>query len=224
MGRKRKGALSEVATSEVTTDLYSLVAQVGNAKRNPFSLIVADPPWFYTGWKGKHQGAASAAYSLMKTGDIIRLPVGALAAPDCALVLWGTWPKLNDAISVMEGWGFRYVTALFVWNKTYEKGTAYCGLGSYTRSGTEFCLLGLRGRMPRHSTNVKQVITSPVTKHSRKPEEIFSELDLLWPASKHPHRLELFSREPREGWVTWGNQVKDEQAADFSPIGDTPAP
>ena len=42
--------------------------------------------------------------------DIKALPVGELAAKDCALFLWITFPCLCEALEVLTAWGFSYKT------------------------------------------------------------------------------------------------------------------
>lgn len=46
--------------------------------------------------------------------DIKALPVGELAAKDCALFLWITFPCLCEALEVLTAWGFSYKTVAFV--------------------------------------------------------------------------------------------------------------
>ena len=175
---------------------------------NKYRVILADPPWFYSNWAGKENGAAKAHYPCMGLGDIARLPVGRVAADDCALLLWITGPKLAEGAHtrLFDAWGFRPVTMAFVWNKTTAAGAPYCGLGFYVRSGAEFCLLGARGRVPRRegATKVLQVITAPRSgRHSEKPQETYERIEALWDG---PY-LELFARAPRKNWDSWGNEV-----------------
>ncbi len=60
--------------------------------------------------------------------------------------LWGTWPKLPDALEVMRAWGFEYVTG-FPWVKvTPDAGTIYTGIGFWTQSASEFIFIGRRGK------------------------------------------------------------------------------
>ena len=52
-------------------------------------------------------------------------------------------------------------------------------------------------------SRVKSVIIAPRRKHSQKSEEIFRYAERL----SHPPRIELFAREKRTGWSSWGNEV-----------------
>jgi len=172
-----------------------------------YNIIYADPPWEYQNWTDKKNGAVKSHYKTLSVEDICKLPVGALAEENCALFLWATFPKLKEAIQSMEAWGFRYISCAFTWNKTYADGHPYCGLGFYTRSGSEICLFGLRGKAPeRKSHSVRQIITAPVIKpHSSKPPivrdkiiELFGDLP----------RIELFARPTVPvGWDAVGFEI-----------------
>lgn len=61
--------------------------EVGGMKK--YSTIYADPPWAYRTYSKKGQGrSAESHYPTMCIEDIKALPVGELAAKDCALFLW----------------------------------------------------------------------------------------------------------------------------------------
>ena len=83
---------------------------------NTYQTIYADPPWMETGG-GKIKRGADRHYSLMKTSEIMELPVRRLASPEgCHCYLWATNNHLKDAFKVLEEWGFQYVT-LITWQK-----------------------------------------------------------------------------------------------------------
>ena len=71
-----------------------LVALAESGKR--FSVIYADPPWVFKNWSpdGSLLTAADNEYNTNALEEIMRLPVGALAADNCALFLWCTWPHI----------------------------------------------------------------------------------------------------------------------------------
>jgi N6-adenosine-specific RNA methylase IME4 len=173
-----------------------------------FRAIVADPPWRFEAWSAKGEDR-SPNYDLMSLAGIKGLPVADLAAPDCVLLLWATNPMLPHALSVIETWGFTYKTVGFHWAKTTAKTDAswapsfHMGLGYWTRANSEMCLLGVRGKPKRVSKAVRQLIVAPRREHSRKPEEFFGRVEAL---VEGPY-LELFSRQDRPGWTTWGREV-----------------
>ena len=56
-----------------------------------YSIIYADPPWRYE--RNGVQGAAEKHYATMSIDELCALPVPELAAKDCALFLWATFPN-----------------------------------------------------------------------------------------------------------------------------------
>lgn len=75
--------------------------------------------------------------------------------------------------------------------------------------GISLLLIGTIGR-PRVSRSVRSVIEGPVREHSRKPDEAFAAAEQL--CGDVP-RIELFSREPRHGWDTFGDEPNKHCAA-----------
>ena len=128
----------------------------------------------------------------MSLDEIKALPVGALAAENCALLLWGIWPEHPGVIDVITAWGFEYKTAAFVWVKTTKSAESitldgeglHWGMGFATRSNTEPCLLGTRGRPLRLAADVHQVIIAPVGDHSTKPDEAYRRMERLFPGPR----------------------------------------
>jgi N6-adenosine-specific RNA methylase IME4 len=186
----------------------------------PFRLILADPPWSFQNYGQRGHGAARSVYPLLSDQDLAALPVERIAAKDSACVLWCSSPALAEGRGsrLLEAWGFRPVTPIFVWVKQYPSGAPYCGLGHYTRSGTETALLGLRGSCPRakDASAVLQVHTAKLEslsvgeegdeeKHSSKPVEFHARLERLWP--ELAPRVELFARRRRDGWAAWGSEA-----------------
>ena len=110
-----------------------------------YSIIYADPPWSYQN-RGT-RAAASKHYDTMTIEDIKRMGVGAaggggIANEDCVLFMWATFPMLREALDVIEAWGFSYKTVAFNWVKQNRNGTGiFMGLGNWTRSNSEICLL-----------------------------------------------------------------------------------
>lgn len=108
-----------------------------------YSIIYADPPWAYRTYSKKGQGrSAESHYPTMCIEDIKALPVGELAAKDCALFLWITFPCLCEALEVLTAWGFSYKTVAFVWVKQNRKNDdLFTGMGYWTRANAEICIL-----------------------------------------------------------------------------------
>lgn len=184
-----------------------------------YNIIYADPPWSYGG-SGK--GCPEKHYQTMDTIDICKFDVKSISDDDCLLFIWGTWYKLKDCLQVLEAWGFRYISCAFVWaktNKNYNPNqgsffpstdfelsdNSFFGLGSWTRSNTEFCLLGKKGKPKRYNNSISQLVYQPLTVHSKKPDQVRDAIVKL--AGDLP-RLEMFCRYPALGWDVFGNEVE----------------
>jgi N6-adenosine-specific RNA methylase IME4 len=171
---------------------------------------MADPPWHFAVRSPKGEGrSASQHYSTMSLSEIEALPVASWAAPDCALFLWAIDPMLPHAMRVMDSWGFTFKTVGFNWAKTNADGTYFCGMGYWTRANAEICLLGTRGSPKRKAKNVRRLIVAPRREHSRKPDEATDGIVRLVPG---PY-LEMFARQRRPGWDSWGMETDKFQEA-----------
>jgi N6-adenosine-specific RNA methylase IME4 len=170
-----------------------------------FKIIYADPPWQFKLRSEKGMGrSAENHYSCMSKEDLLALPVASVASKDCALFMWTTDPMLPFALKLMEAWGFQYKTVAFTWTKTTVNGLWHMGTGFWTRANPEMCLLGTRGAPPRVGRGVRQLVVSPVGRHSEKPAEV---ADRIVELCGDVRRMELFARVRRPGWSAWGNEV-----------------
>jgi N6-adenosine-specific RNA methylase IME4 len=78
------------------------------------------------------------------------------------------------------------------------------GMGNWTRSNPELCLLGIKGKPKRINASVHSVIDTHIEKHSKKPDRVRD--DIIKLCGDLP-RIELFARQKTEGWDCWGNEV-----------------
>jgi len=173
--------------------------------RHTFGVILADPPWRFRTWNETNQTkSASNHYQLMTLDEIKAMPVRDLAAKDCALVLWATQSMLDQALDVMDTWGFKYKTA-GAWAKQSLSGNSLAfGTGYLFRCAAEFFIVGSCGSPKSQAKDVRNLIVAPNREHSRKPTEMYEILEKMFPSVP---KVELFAREPREGWYPWGNQT-----------------
>lgn len=177
-----------------------------------YGVIQADPPWFFKNYSEKGTGRnAVSHYDCLTFEELRRLPVGDLAAKDCALFLWAVDPLLPRAFELISAWGFEFKTVGFYWAKTNRTAKHdalrptdfFTGLGYWTRANVEQCLLATRGKPPRQAKDVRRLIIEPRREHSRKPEQVYERIMRL---AKGPY-LDLFARESRLGWDAWGDQA-----------------
>jgi len=170
-----------------------------------YQIIYAAPPWYFknyndntaTRWVGEH-------YKIMELDDIKKLPVSKITDKDSILFLWVTFPFLDKAFEVIKSWGFKYKTVAFVWIKTNKEKSLFTGMGYWTRSNAEICLLATKGKPKRISNNVHQIIVSNRRKHSEKPPETRERIvELIGESS----RIELFARNSIDNWDCWGDEI-----------------
>jgi len=168
-----------------------------------YQIIYADPPWAYRN-TGNIQATANAQYETMTDEDICKLPVGGVADNNSILFLWATFPKIQEALDVMKAWGFEYKTVGFTWIKKNKNGGNFFGVGWYTKSNAEVCLIGVKGKAPKISNSISSVVETVRERHSKKPDII---RDKIVEFCGDVPRIELFARQETEGWDVWGNEV-----------------
>jgi N6-adenosine-specific RNA methylase IME4 len=172
------------------------VAQLQRAR-----VLHVDPPWkFGDKLPGKSRGAARN-YPVMHAAEIATITLPPLH-DDCLLLLWRVASMQQEALDVMERWGFTLKSEI-VWVKLTrgKERKLHFGMGRYTRAAHETCLLGVRGRVRVRDRSVRDVFEAPVRAHSQKPDEIFRIAQQLHGG---PY-TELFGRAPRKGWQVLGN-------------------
>ena len=161
-----------------------------------FHVIVADPPWNYESRAADPTHRAANPYPSMSLADIKAMPVEDRAHDNCILWLWTTNAFMVQAHEVAREWGFEVKTIL-TWGKDRM------GTGDWLRGQTEHCLMCVRGAPVVTLTNQTTLLRGPLREHSRKPNEFYALVEALCPGRK----CELFSREDREGWQSFGAEV-----------------
>ncbi len=183
-----------------------------------FNVIYADPPWTFQTWSAEGKGRSPEKhYDCMSLADVRALPVQDIAAEDCTLFLWATDPLLPEAFKLIEAWGFTYKTVAFYWAKLNKSAPRlrfaaddfHRGMGYWTRANPELCLLATKGKPRRVSMSVRRLVIEPRREHSRKPDEVADRIvDLMGDVP----RIELFARQSRQGWTTWGDEANKFEA------------
>lgn len=185
-----------------------------------YGLILADPPW-----KTEMRSEAGLLkspemhYTTLSLDQLKALPVSHLASRDCVLVLWARWMQLPQALDLGAHWGFQYKSG-GSWQKRTPGGKKTFGGGYIFRNCTEPYLVFTIGAPERKSKSVRDSITTDFDRerhwdfpsdidavrreHSRKPQEMRDNLDLMFPQL---YGCELFAREPWAGRDVWGNEA-----------------
>jgi N6-adenosine-specific RNA methylase IME4 len=165
-----------------------------------FDVVSVDPPWPYEGESKNITSFDSVGrrvanpYPEMSIEQIknIELPL----MENAVVFLWTTHKFLPDAFEILKEWKLDYKATL-VWNK--EK----IGMGAWFRMQCEFCLVGIKGKPYWENTTYRDIITESRREHSRKPNCFFEMIEKITMGN----RLEYFSREKREGWKVFGNDI-----------------
>jgi N6-adenosine-specific RNA methylase IME4 len=172
----------------------------------PFGVLYADPPWRFITYSDKGRGrAADNHYKTLTLAEIKAFPLPPLH-DDCVLLLWVVDAHLLDALEVIKAWGFTYKTIGFTWVKNGKRDSlSYpIGLGHWTRTNPENCLLATRGKPPRKSRHVRLLVIEPRgSKHSEKPFIMHRHIEQLC----YGPYCELFAREKVFGWTCYGDEL-----------------
>jgi len=160
-----------------------------------YSVIYADPPWSYDHPISDSRRIENQ-YPTMNIDEICALHVQSISADDAILFLWVTTPMLEKGFRVLNAWGFEYRTSM-VWVKPS------IGMGQWVRQRHELLLIGVKGNIPtpRDGDKPDSVIEAPRLEHSKKPEIVYEIIEKMYPELP---KVELFSRNKRNGWETWG--------------------
>lgn len=179
--------------------------QLPNKKK--YNIIYADPPWSFKHYsdKGKEKSPDNY-YNTMNIEEIKKLPISNLTAEDCILFMWVTYPMLEKCFEVIKAWGFEYKTVGFTWVKKNKVSDSwFWGMGYWTRSNAEICIIATKGSPIRQSNSVHQIIDTPIEEHSKKPDCVRNKIVELM---GNLPRIELFAREKVEGWDAYGDEIK----------------
>lgn len=169
-----------------------------------YKIIYADPPWQYDD-KSMNRGGAERHYKTTANNELCSIDVASVCDDDCIIFMWATFPKMQEALDLMAAWGFTYKTNAFTWvKKNKVSDSLFWGMGRWTRSNAEVCLLGVRGNPKRLDMGVHSVVESSIRRHSEKPPEV---RDLIIRLIGDLPRLEMFARCAPEGWDVFGDEA-----------------
>jgi N6-adenosine-specific RNA methylase IME4 len=183
--------------------------------------LLVDPPWPFRTYSSKSAGRSAVMHyrTRMTLEEIKAYPVANMAAADAWLFLWVPAPQPLMIFEVMSAWGFVFSGLGFAWVKTTKRAVLtplsvvaasdaktpwHMALGHTTRKNVELCWLGRRGNPKRLDRGVRELIVAPVREHSRKPDEIHERVERYCAG---PY-LELFARQRRGGWISFGDELE----------------
>ena len=217
--------------------------QLGALPEKSTNIIYADPPWKYQQTVGNgvlKRKDGTLIYPSMSLRELCDLgpDVSRVCKDDAALLLWATMPLLSEALQVINAWGFKYKTCFVTWIKTTKQGDRPAfGVGYYTRSNAELCLLAVKGKiasykklLPDETDRGASSMSSVVHEDAPCRVNFLSMLEdsstpvIMTPRREHSRkpelvrnmitrlfgnipRVEMFAREQTPGWTVMGNDV-----------------
>ncbi len=199
-----------------------------------YDIVYIDPPWQFNARNNtgtSFGGGAMKHYPTMTMTEIAELDFTLIMKPNALMYCWVTLAKLDECIKAIAKKNLVYVTTGFVWIKTNKLGNptpqtginvfsnneyrkVFYGVGNYTASNAEICLIFRKGKMIKHKQKVSQVIISPIAEHSKKPLEAYQLLETMYPAAEFD-KIEIFARTSAHQFDVVGNQLNDIDIIDF---------
>lgn len=180
-----------------------------------FRVITADPAWkLGDSLPGPKRGAIKH-YPTMTVEEICSFPLPPLE-PDALLFLWRLASMPEEALQVVRAWGFVPKSEI-VWVKKTSGGQRHFGMGRYVRAEHESCIIASRGRGNTliRDKAVRSVFEAKAGRHSEKPAEFYALVERMVAG---PY-CELFARQLREGWTSYGDELRHAAPALLSASG-----
>lgn len=173
-----------------------------------YGIIYSDPPWQQTKGglrKSRPNQGKELDYPTMTMQDIQTIHASCSTIVDeCHnFFMWTIDKYLIESQKMMKDIGYE-LHARFVWDKCNGIAPAFT-----VRFAHEYLLWFYhKGKMlkPCEETRGKYttVIREPSTVHSRKPQAAYKMIEDMFPQC---NKFELFSRNTRTGWDSWGNEL-----------------
>ena len=197
-GKSFEDAQREIRREQAREHIEQLKNQGVELPPGKYSCIVIDPPWPVK-WidRSVRPNQIALDYPTMTEQELKDFDLSALASDNCHLYLWTTQKYLPMALMLAEHWGFKYQCQM-----TWVKNIGFTPF-SWMYS-TEHILFCTKGNLPLLKLGKRLDFKADVREHSRKPDEFY---DLVREVSPGP-RIDIFSREQREGFSQYGNEVE----------------
>lgn len=179
-----------------------------NDIKETYGLIYADPPWKQSkgGKKSVRENSSGKPLdyptcSLDEIKEHLRLATES-TTENSILFLWTIDKYLFEAQQIAESLGYK-LHARMIWDKVTGIPAAFT-----VRYGHEYLLYMYKGKLTPVTKDergkVHTVFRERVTKHSKKPDIAYEIIERLYPDLK---KLEMYARETRDGWDSFGNEV-----------------
>lgn len=175
-----------------------------------FDVVHIDFPWLWETYSDKGR-KKSPQYDCMTWEEIETCEADKLLAPGGVMFAWGTWPLIGRQHLILENCFGLDVKTGGAWSKRTKDGKLRWGPGYIIRTVCEPFLIATKKGHKLRGSSVKNLIETFDAKevwgvareNSRKPEEVFDLINKLTPGLR---RVDVFARESRPGWTTWGRE------------------
>ena len=176
-----------------------------------YAVIYTDPPWGCN--DGRQNEPTAAGYNAEPSLHNHIVPLVGLKGlrplieniceSDCLLFMWAPSSHLDAAVDLGKGWGFKWATVAFIWDRGDKVGA---DTESYTVSQCEFCLVFKRGKIPqpRGKRDIRQLFLEERKPYSTKPDDIRNKIKDMFPRQ---NKLEMFARQGVGKWYLEGFEM-----------------
>ena len=179
-----------------------------NDIKETYGLIYADPPWKQSkgGKKSVRENSSGKPLdyptcSLDEIKEHLRLATES-TTENSILFLWTIDKYLFEAQQIAESLGYK-LHARMIWDKVTGIPAAFT-----VRYGHEYLLYMYKGKLTPVAKDERGKVHTGfrerVTKHSKKPDIAYEIIERLYPDLR---KLEMYARETRDGWDSFGNEV-----------------
>ncbi|KAJ3100278.1 Methyltransferase-like protein 4 [Phlyctochytrium planicorne] len=184
-------------------------------KEGRFDFILLDPPW------ANLSVQRANAYADLDSYELFKVPMDKILNEAGLVAIWVTnHPKFIDLIKqrLFPAWNLKLVGE-WLWLKVDTQGAPLVPLASEHRKPYEALFLGRSipesGQVENECPTNFVMASLPSAYHSQKPildEIVFR---FIKPGGR---KLEIFARNLRQGWFSWGNEVlKFQDSCYFAP-------
>lgn len=181
-------------------------------KEGKYDIFYTDPPWAQNKGglrKSRPKQGRELDYKTLNLEDIKALHVEFFRLCDRKhnVFIWAIDKYLHETESMMRDLGYT-LHARIIWDK--ENGVAPAFTVRFSHEYLLWFYKKGQMLMPTIAERGKftTVIREAATKHSRKPEAAYRMIEAMFPGAR---KIELFARNRRPGWVSWGDEVPPQE-------------